>query len=104
VGVYSGLFGVGGAVLMVPALVFWFAYGEHRAAATALAANFLVAATGAVIAGIHGSVDVSAALVAGVPGAGAAVAGARLQRRVSQAFLAGVLALVFIGIGATLVL
>lgn len=38
VGVFAGLFGVGGGVLLVPALVLLFAYPQHRAQGTSLVA------------------------------------------------------------------
>src|SRR5579863_5108487 len=44
-GVASGLFGIGGGVLLVPLLVLLFAYGQHRAQGTSLVA--LIPPTGA---------------------------------------------------------
>ncbi|MGB8476754.1 MAG: sulfite exporter TauE/SafE family protein [Candidatus Acidiferrum sp.] len=35
-GVTSGLFGIGGGVLLVPSLILIFAYGQHRAQGTSL--------------------------------------------------------------------
>jgi uncharacterized membrane protein YfcA len=96
VGFYSGVFGIGSGAIIIPALVFWFSYGEHEAAATSLAANCLAAAAGASVAAMHGVVDVALALVVGVSAAGAAVVGATLQQRVSRPVLAGVLSLVFV--------
>jgi len=43
-GVASGLFGIGGGVLLVPFLVLFFAFGQHRAQGTSLIA--LVPPTG----------------------------------------------------------
>ena len=37
-GVASGLFGIGGGVLLVPLLVLFFAFGQHRAQGTSLVA------------------------------------------------------------------
>jgi uncharacterized protein len=37
-GVSSGLFGIGGGVLLVPLLVLFFAFGQHRAQGTSLVA------------------------------------------------------------------
>jgi hypothetical protein len=40
-GALSGLLGIGGAVLIVPALVFLFKYGQHQAQGTSLATLLL---------------------------------------------------------------
>ena len=37
-GAFSGLFGVGGGVVMVPLLILWLGYGEREATGTSLAA------------------------------------------------------------------
>jgi uncharacterized membrane protein YfcA len=47
-GLLSGLFGVGGGVVLVPGLVLWLGLDQHHAHATSLAA-ILVTATGALI-------------------------------------------------------
>ncbi|HEY1274810.1 MAG TPA: sulfite exporter TauE/SafE family protein [Thermoleophilaceae bacterium] len=104
VGTYSGLFGIGAGAFIIPALVLWFSYGEHEAAATSLAANCLVTATGAAIAAAYGAVDVAVALLVAVPAAGSAVAGATLQQRVPQRVLAGALSFVFVAVAFGLVL
>ena len=36
-GVVSGLFGIGGGILIVPALVFWLGFSQHDATGTSLA-------------------------------------------------------------------
>ncbi|MEW5895626.1 MAG: sulfite exporter TauE/SafE family protein [Candidatus Omnitrophota bacterium] len=37
-GVVSGFLGVGGAVIMIPAFIFWFGLSQHQAQGTSLAA------------------------------------------------------------------
>ncbi len=37
-GALSGLFGIGGATIIIPALIFFFGYNQHQAQGTALAA------------------------------------------------------------------
>jgi uncharacterized protein len=38
-GIFSGLFGVGGGIVLVPLLVLWIGFDERRAAATSLLAQ-----------------------------------------------------------------
>jgi len=104
VGFYSGLFGIGSGAFIIPALVFWFAYQEHEAAATSLAANCMVTAAGAVLAAVYGSLDVAVGLLVGAAAAGSAVLGATLQQRVPRRALAGALAFVFVATAFSLVL
>ncbi len=37
-GILSGLFGIGGATIIIPALIFFFGMGQHKAQGTALVA------------------------------------------------------------------
>src|SRR4029450_1012357 len=45
-GAFSGLFGVGGGIVIVPLLVLWFGYGERLATGTSLAAIVLIGLLG----------------------------------------------------------
>ncbi len=71
-GVMSGLFGIGGGAVMVPVLVLWMSFPQHRAHATSLAAIILTAASGMLRYAGGGEVN----LAAGVGIAAGAVAGA----------------------------
>jgi uncharacterized membrane protein YfcA len=87
-GFLSGLFGVGGGLIMVPALVLLVGMAQHRAHATSLAAIVPIALVGAVIFGRAESVDVvAAALLAGGSLAGVQL-GTRLMDRMSGERLA----------------
>jgi hypothetical protein len=57
----SGLFGVGGGIVMVPAMVLVAGLPQHRASATSLAAIVPIAAVGAFVFGQAESVDLVAA-------------------------------------------
>jgi uncharacterized membrane protein YfcA len=86
-GFLSGLFGVGGGLIMVPALVLLVGLTQHRAHATSLAAIIPIAVVGAVIFGRAQSVDlVAAALLVAGSLAGVQV-GTRLMERLSGARL-----------------
>lgn len=63
-GVSSGLFGIGGGLIMVPALVFFLGFTQHKATGTSLAVLLPPIGLAAVIEFYrHGHVDLRAALV-----------------------------------------
>lgn len=72
-GLLSGLFGVGGGVMIVPALVLILGYGQRLAVGTSLAAIVPTATVGVISYGVTGNVAWIAALVL----AGGAVIGAQ---------------------------
>src|SRR5215470_7120315 len=75
-GLFSGLFGVGGGTVIVPLLIFWFAYGERLATGTSLAAIVVVGALGAVAqGGIYGNVHVLTGLWLSIPAVAGVIAG-----------------------------
>ena len=87
-GLLSGLLGVGGGTVMVPALVVLIGFGQHRAHATSLAAIVPIAVVGALVFGRADSVNLLAAMVL-VGGSLLGVqAGARLMNRLSDERLA----------------
>ena len=83
-GLLSGLFGVGGGILMVPAMVLIVGFGQHRAQATSLAAIVPIAAVGALIFGRADSVDFFAAALLAAGSLLGVQAGARLMHRLSD--------------------
>jgi uncharacterized membrane protein YfcA len=87
-GVLSGVFGVGGGILMVPALVVLLGFGQHRAHATSLAAVVPIAAVGALVFGRADSVNLAAAVVLAAGSLLGVQAGARLMDRLSDRRLA----------------
>jgi uncharacterized protein len=61
-GVASGLFGVGGGIVVVPALIYWAGFSQHRATGTSLAVLLLPIGLAATLEyWRHGNVDVRAA-------------------------------------------
>jgi uncharacterized membrane protein YfcA len=82
-GAFSGLFGVGGGTVIVPLLILWFAYEEHEATGTSLAAIVVIAILGAIVQGAYGNVDVGKGVLVGVPAVGGVLAGTSLQQRLS---------------------
>jgi uncharacterized membrane protein YfcA len=82
-GAFSGLFGVGGGTVIVPLLVLWFAYSEHVATGTSLAAIILIGLFAAIAHGAYGNVDLGKGFLVGVPAVAGVVAGTALQQRLS---------------------
>lgn len=63
-GIASGLFGVGGGIVVVPALIYWAGFSQHLATGTSLAV--LLPPIGLAAAAEyyrHGNVDVRAAII-----------------------------------------
>ncbi|MDQ3630232.1 MAG: sulfite exporter TauE/SafE family protein [Actinomycetota bacterium] len=81
-GLFSGLFGVGGGIVMVPLLVLWLGYGDREATGTSLAAIVVIATVAALTHGAYGNVRVAEGLLVGVPAIGGVLAGTWLQQRI----------------------
>lgn len=99
-GLFSGLFGVGGGVIIVPLLVLWLGYGEREATGTSLGAIAIVAAAAALVQGLYGNVHLAEGLLVGIPAVGGVLLGTWLQQRVPVRALSLVFAglLVFVAI------
>jgi uncharacterized membrane protein YfcA len=103
-GVLSGLFGVGGGVIMVPGMVLLVRMTQQRAAATSLAAIVPIASVGAVIFGGAESVDF---LAAGVLVVGSVIGvqfGSRLMPRIGEERLRVGFAVFMIAVALTMLL
>lgn len=103
-GVLSGLFGVGGGILMVPAMVVLLAFGQARAQATSLAAIVPIAAVGALIFGRADSVDLVAALLLSAGSLLGVQAGARLMHRLSDERLTLIFGIFLVIVALTMLL
>jgi uncharacterized protein len=77
-GALSGTFGVGGGVLMVPAMVIWLGLDQRRAAGTSLAAIVPIALLGVVGFAVQDQLDYPAAALLATGAVVAAPIGARL--------------------------
>ncbi|NVN92057.1 MAG: sulfite exporter TauE/SafE family protein [Desulfuromonadales bacterium] len=66
-GVTSGLFGVGGGIVIVPALIYWAGFSQHRATGTSLAILLLPIGLAATLEYYrNGNVDLRAAMIIAV--------------------------------------
>jgi uncharacterized membrane protein YfcA len=81
-GVLSGLFAIGGGILMVPLLVARAHLDQRRASATSLAAIIPAAAVGSATYLVNGEVDVAAAAFIALGAAGGAVLGSAWLARI----------------------
>ncbi len=84
-GIFSGLFGVGGGIVLVPLLILWIGFDERRAAATSLLAIVIAAGAGAATQLAYGNVHFVAALTVGIPAVGGVLIGTWLQQRIPVA-------------------
>jgi len=82
-GLFSGLFGVGGGVLIVPLLVLWLGFGQRMATGTSLAAIVVIAAVAAATHGAYGNVHVQEGVLVGLPAVAGVLIGTELQQRIS---------------------
>jgi hypothetical protein len=90
-GLVGGLFGVGGGVIVVPGLVLWLGFSQHKASGTSVAT--IVASAGAALISFagDGSVDWKAAALITVGAVIGAAIGARIlhlipERALTRAF------------------
>ncbi|HNX51448.1 MAG TPA: sulfite exporter TauE/SafE family protein [Thermoanaerobaculaceae bacterium] len=66
-GVFAGFFGVGGGIVIVPALIYWAGFSQHKATGTSLAVLLPPIGLAAAIEYYrHGNVDIRAAVVLAV--------------------------------------
>jgi uncharacterized membrane protein YfcA len=80
-GLFSGLFGVGGGLIIVPLLILWLGYDEHEAAGTSLAAIAVIAAYAAVTQAVYGHVHLLDGVLIGIPAVGGVLVGTWVAQR-----------------------
>jgi uncharacterized membrane protein YfcA len=104
-GLFSGLFGVGGGTIIVPLLIFWFAYGERLATGTSLAAIVLIGTLGAIAqGGIYGNVHVGTGLLLSIPAILGVLLGTAIQQRIPQRAVSYLFALLLVAVAVELIL
>jgi uncharacterized membrane protein YfcA len=101
-GLLSGLFGVGGGILFVPALIIAAGFGQVRAEATSLLAIVPVAALGAWRQQRYGNVDVRAAALLGALSGLGVLAGVALANALPEDALQKGFAVLALGIAGEL--
>jgi uncharacterized membrane protein YfcA len=102
-GVFSGLFGVGGGVVIVPLLILWLGYEERRATGTSLAAIAITAAVATATQGAYGNVHLDKGLLVGVPAVGGVLLGTWLQQRLPTRLLTAIFAGLLVAVAVDLI-
>jgi len=103
VGLMCGLFADGGGITILLILVFVLRYPLHLAVGTAIFIMAINTSSGALGYGLHGNIDVYAALIAGVPTVLAGGLGARVANKVSEAKLGKIMGGIFTALGIAMV-
>lgn len=103
-GIFSGLFGVGGGVVMVPLLILLLGMGERRATATSLAAIVLIATAATATHGAYGTLHVIEGLVVGIPAIAGVLAGTALQQRIPARRVSLLFAVLLVAVAISMVL
>jgi uncharacterized membrane protein YfcA len=102
-GAFSGLFGVGGGLVMVPLLLLWLGYGERSATATSLSAIVIIAGLAASAQALYGNVDIGDALLIAFPAVVGVGLGVGLQQRLPERAVSIMFALLLIGVSIELI-
>jgi uncharacterized protein len=102
-GVLSGLFGIGGGVVIVPALIYFSGFDQHKATGTSLAVLLPPVGIGAALEYYrHGGVDIRAAAIVAVSLFIAGWISAIFANRLSGSYLRLAFGVFVIGLGVSL--
>jgi uncharacterized membrane protein YfcA len=101
-GLLSGVFGVGGGILMVPLLTLWVGLDQRRAVATSLAAIVLSSTTGSISYLLRGAIDVPAAVAIAAGSVVGALLGTALLKRLPIAVLRWAFVALLVGVAVRL--
>ncbi len=104
VGILAGLLGIGGGILIVPGLVFFFEMSELLAKGTSLTVVLVTAAIGSCRNWKYRNVDARGALLTGCAGAASAFGGATLAGELDPRLSSVLIAVLMILIGARMLL
>jgi uncharacterized membrane protein YfcA len=100
-GAFSGLFGVGGGIVMVPLLIV-LGFGERRATATSLCAIAIIAALGAAVQGLYGNVRLGDAALLAVPAMAGVGIGVAIQQRIPERAVSLIFAVLLVAVAIEL--
>lgn len=101
-GAFSGLFGVGGGLVMVP-LLLMLGFGERRATATSLCAIVIIAILAAGLHGLYGNVRLGDALLLAGPAVLGVGLGVALQQRLPERAVSLMFAVLLIAVATELI-
>ncbi|MBT0666454.1 sulfite exporter TauE/SafE family protein [Geobacter pelophilus] len=103
-GVASGMFGIGGGIVIVPALIYWAGFSQHKATGTSLAVLLPPIGLAATLEYYrHGNVDLKAAVIIATAMFVGAWGGAFLANQMKGPHLRLIFGVFVTGIGVYLV-
>ena len=103
-GLFSGLFGVGGGIVIVPLLVLWLGVDERLATGTSLVAIVVVAAVATAAHGAYGNVHLREGVLVGLPAVVGVLIGTELQQRISTKAISLVFSALLVAVAVDLLL
>ena len=102
-GFLGALFGVGGGIVVVPALVVLCGFATRDATATSLTAVFITGVAGSITYALHGEVKPGAAAIVGLPAIVGVIAGTAVQQRIPVRQLTYGFAVLLVAVGIRLI-
>lgn len=103
-GILAGLFGVGGGIVIVPALIYWAGFSHHQATGTTLAVLLPPIGLGAAIEYYrHGNVNVQAAIILAATMFAGTWLGAIVANKIAGPYLRLMFAVFVWGLGTYLI-
>lgn len=102
-GVLSGLLGVGGGFIMVPAMVYLLGLSQHQAHGTSLAVMIFIVLLGAITYSTHGQMDWMVAIQLAIGGVFGAMIGAKVANKISARQLRRYFGLLLVLVAARMV-
>lgn len=98
-GIFSGLLGIGGGVLLIPLMVTYLGVSQHTAHGTSLAVIIPTAVTASIVYSFNGNMDFVPALNLAVGSIAGASLGAKLMKKIPEKQLKQLFATFLIVIG-----
>jgi hypothetical protein len=102
-GIFSGMLGVGGGIVMVPLLVLWMGHTQRSAHATSLSAIIPIAVVGVAGYALADEIHYGLALALAVGSILGARVGAGALTRLSERWLKALFGLLLLGVAASMV-
>jgi len=103
-GILSGLLGVGGGIILVPAMTMYLGMAQHSAHATSLAVIIPTAIASTIIYGFHGNLDINLAFYLAIGSSLGASLGAKMMKKMSAKQLKFLFGFMLIAVGIRMVL
>lgn len=103
-GIFSGLLGIGGGVILIPLMVTYLGINQHTAHGTSLAVIIPTALTASIVYSFNGNIDFMPALNLAVGSIIGASLGAKLMKKIPEKQLKQLFATFLIIIGIRMIL